>query len=510
MAEPRPGVVARAIDAIVEPFSPAAVLRRRMDRQHLAQFEAGGPANRTTTTKRSTASGDMALDIAGTTIRERARWLDENHDLAIGILDVLVDKVVGQGIAIEPLIKRRDGSPHLELNTYLEQLHRDWAKRPEATWQHDLGGMERMIALHLFRDGEVLEQLVSGGGRFINHGTIVPFTVELIEADFLPLDFNDLTRNIRQGIERDAWGRPVAYWLYKQHPSDRFAGGISLPEATQLKRVSADSILFQRMSRRISQQRGVSVFVSVISRLGDLKQYENWEGLAAQVAAALTLFITRQPESDCPAWLQEEMAATSKPHRAMGPAMILEGLPGEKAEVMQSNRPSNQLEPFRKANLKAAASGTGAGYSSISKSYDGTYSSQRQELVEQDGHYRALRAYFVSRCSRPIYERFILTAQLAGLLDRLLQDADPTTLFDAQFTGVPMPWVDPLKEIEAKEKELGLGITSRSQLIRERGGNPREIAAQINRDNEELPFPVLPAKQPAAPAPQRQENPTDG
>lgn len=36
----------------------------------------------------------------------------------------------------------------------------------------------------------------------------------------VPSDFNDPARNISQGVERNAWGRPAAYYVYKQHPGD--------------------------------------------------------------------------------------------------------------------------------------------------------------------------------------------------------------------------------------------------------------------------------------------------
>lgn len=496
----------RTIDALIEPFDPQAAIRRRNARAYLAQFEAGGQTNRLTNVKRSTASGDTLLDIAGRTPLERARWLDENHDVAIGVCDVLVDNVVGTGIQVEPQVKLRDGSPHVEMNKLLRELYEDFSKRPEVTWQHEMCDCERMLALHWFRDGEVMAQHVRGDAKAVNHGTRVPYSIELIESDFLPLDYNDLSKRIRQGIERDAWGRPVAFHLYKQHPQDRFGVGITsiMVDAASLKRVRADNIMFLRQSRRISQLRGISILASVIGRLGDVKQYEDFERAAAQVAAALTVFIGRSAESDCPEYID----ATKRPERQMSPGMVLEGLPGEKPEVLQSNRPSNLLEAFRKANLKAVASGVGAGYSSIAKSYEGNYSSQRQELVEQQQHYRALRKYFIGRVSRPVYENFVMTAQLAGLLDKLMAEVDPATLLDAQYTGTPAPWIDPLKEIQALKEELELGLKSRSQAIRERGGNPREVASQIEQDDASLPALKAPAPSPN-PAPVEPPNADD-
>lgn len=461
----------------------------------LGQYESGGPAQRTTTSKRSTVSGDTLLDMAGTTVRERARWLDENHDLAIGVIETLVDNIVGTGIMVEPQVKKKGGELHTEANQMLTQLHRNWARKPEVTWQHDLGSSERIAALHWLRDGEVLGQLITGDDKFIDHGTVVPFSVELIEADFLPLDFNDESKRIRQGIERNAWGRPIAFHFYKAHPYDNHTSANIILSASQLKRVLAANVVFLKNTRRISQLRGVSIFVSVINRLADLKQYEDFERVAAQVAAALTVFISRSIENDCPEWLTQDQKRA--PLRQIAPGMMMEGLPGEEPRVIQSNRPSNQIMEYRRSQLRAVSSGTGAGYSTISKDYAGSYSSQRQELVEQNRHYMSMRGQFIGRWSQPIYERFVASAQLKGLLDGFLKDADLLTLYDAGYMGPPMPWVDPLKEMQAIEKELEMRINSRSQIIRERGGLPDEVFKQIDKDEEQSPMPVK--EKPGAP-----------
>ena len=71
--------------------------------------------------------------------------------------------------------------------------------------------------------------------------------------------------------------------------------------------------------------------------------------------------------------------------------------------MVQSNRPSALLNDFRNAMLRAVASGTSSSFSSISKDYNGTYSAQRQELVEQSVHYAVLRDEFIEQFSRPVH-----------------------------------------------------------------------------------------------------------
>ncbi|WP_232462756.1 phage portal protein, partial [Pseudomonas fragi] len=70
-------------------------------------------------------------------------------------------------------------------------------------------------------------------------------------------------------------------------------------------------------------------------------------------------------------------------------------LPGEDMGMIESNRPNPFLEGFRNGQLKAVAAGTRGTYSSVARSYDGTYSAQRQELVEGQLGYDLLQHEFI-------------------------------------------------------------------------------------------------------------------
>ena len=121
----------------------------------------------------------------------------------------------------------------------------------------------------------------------------------------------------------------------------------------------------------------------------------------------------------------------------------------------------------------------GASYSSISRDYNGTYSALRQELVEQWVHYAVLTDDFVGQFSQPVYERMVEVAHLSGVL-RKPDDLMPGTETDCLFIGQSMPWIDPLKEANAWEKLCKAGFSSEVEVIRKRGGNPREMLEQID------------------------------
>jgi lambda family phage portal protein len=419
-------------------------------------------------------SADTATVRAGKSLREQARHLEQNHDLARGALNVLVASVVGPyGITIEPQPRTASGDIHDEFATAIRDLWRDWAQTPEVSWTHDWPSLQRMLCRSWIRDGEVLAQLILGAIPSLNHGTIVPFSVEAIEADHLAFDLNrNETPEITAGVERNAWGRTVAYHLYKQHPGDM----MRLPTGSDIKRVSADNVLHIKMVDRIRQARGVSVFGSVLLRLDDIKDYEESERIAAKVAASMAAFIKK----GAPDFYSADHSGEPRDLK-FRPGMIFDDLlPGEEIGLIDSKRPNAQLEPYRNGQLRAIAAGVGTSYSSLARDYNGTYSAQRQELVESWGNYAVLSAEFSHQFVQPVYQAFINVAVGAGLL-RVPRDVAEASINDATYLPPQMPWIDPAKEADAWETLERNGHASGPEIVRRRGQNPTDVLDQEAR-----------------------------
>jgi lambda family phage portal protein len=492
------------IDKAIEYLAPGAALRRAHARRVLAYYEAA-KADRLRKNRRETGSGNDAILRAGSSLRQQARHFEQNYDLALGVLNTLVNNVVGaNGIGVEPQPRRADGSIHIEFARELLDLWKDWSRNPEVTWMHDRPSMERMLARVWFRDGEVFGQTVEGVAPWIDHGTRVPLSIEMMEPDFVPMELHSVTPLIQQGIEINAWGRPVGYHVYKANPVE--SGPVS--GKGQTKRLPAGRMLHLATRHRIRQLRGVSIFASVLNRFDDLKDYEESERIAAKVAASMAAFIKK----GAPDMYDPGESAASQRQMKFRPGMVFDDLrPGEEIGVIDTNRPNPNLETYRSGQLKAVAAGTGPTYSSLAKTYDGTYSAQRQELVEGWMAYQTLSAEFISRISRPIYEKFVAMALLSGAVRRP-PDVIPETADDAIYIPPQMPWIDPLKEADAWAKQEDRAYISGPEIIRKRGGNPIDVLEQQSRWLQEkeargIPVDAGKATAPAVPpAPTSDDN----
>lgn len=462
------------VDRVVSWVSPGAGVKRAQARAILSYYEAAKP-DRLRKGRRATGSGNDEVLKAGASLRQIARHLEENYDLALGVLNTLVANVVGpNGIGVEPQPRKADGTIDDELARVILDLWKDWSRAPEVTKQHDWPSTQRLLARSWLRDGEVFSQMIAGMSPMLNHGTQVPFSIEMLEADYVPMEMSASAPSlITQGIELNAWGAPTGYHVHKTPPLE--SG--SLIAGRNTKRIPADRMLHIKNVHRIRQLRGVSVFASVLTRFDDLKDYEESERIAAKIAASMAAFIKKgAPEMYLP-----DDGNEGQRMMKFRPGMVFDDLrPGEEVGMIDTNRPNPNLETYRGGQLKAIAAGAGPTYSSIARSYDGTYSAQRQELVEGYAIYATLANEFIGRIVRPIYEQFIATAIASGKL-AIPQGVKLDTLDDATYMPPAMPWIDPKKEAEAWGMLEDRAYASGPEIIRKRGGNPIDVLEQQAR-----------------------------
>jgi lambda family phage portal protein len=467
-------MIKNPIDSLIAFFDPVKAVRRATARNVLAHYEAAKPS-RARKFARDQSSPNVLVSNNAIALRTQARHLERNHDISRGIIRAFVNNVVGaSGIGIEPQPRKPDGTIDTDYADKLRDAFKNWVKTPEVTHTYTFSQAQRVMCRTWLRDGEGFVQMLIGNVPTLDHGTRVPFSFEMFEADLVPMDKNDGDR-IRQGIERNAWGRKVAYHVYKKHPGD--FNGYSLTQDT--KRVPASNVLQVASLERMGQLRGISEFASIITRLEDVKDYEESERIAAKVAASLTAYVKRGSPDLYEGPAKDEQGNAVPREISLSPGTIIDDLAiGEEIGLIDSKRPNPNALTWRQGQLRAVASGVGASYSTISRAYDGTYSSQRQELVEQWVNYAILTDEFVGMFVQPIWEQFVLAAHLSGVVP-MPKGMTIDQANDCLFIGQSLPWIDPLKEAAAWNSLVRDGFASEVEVIRKRGQNPRDVLEQI-------------------------------
>lgn len=93
------------LDDVIGVFSPGWKAARLRSRAVIQAYEAV-KTTRTHKARRENRTADQLSQYGAVSLREQARYLDNNHDLVIGVFDKLEERVVGKnGIIVESHIR---------------------------------------------------------------------------------------------------------------------------------------------------------------------------------------------------------------------------------------------------------------------------------------------------------------------------------------------------------------------------------------------------------------------
>ena len=459
------------IDRAIGYFSPTAGLRRAHDRQLLNKYQAALPANPHTKKRNPRSTGNAnQLNQSARALRERARFMDENNPVVTAILDELVVNVVGaRGIMIEPQPLNFKGEVDVkfseEISAWLELFSLNQNIDAETTRSET----EQLCCRTWLRDGEVFGRAYMGHHSDVTYPTSTPYAIQPFEPDFIPSHINEPERGVYEGIQRNRLGQAQNYLIQKD------ALGFEFVE------VAAQYMSHLKYSRRLHQNRGVTILHSVLDLIADIDDYDQSERISAQIASRFAYFIKRD------AGIGEEAYQEKDVDTSLGYGNSFELAPGEDAGVIQSNRREVMSSTFRDSQLRLVSAGTGVNNSSVTRNYAGSYSSQRQELVDSFSRYGFLQRKFITGWTRPQHRQALTMAFLSGEL-KVPRKVDPKSVLNSIYQAPVIPWIDPKKEMDGIEKAIRMSLKSLSHTQRERNINPlstrREIQAERKSMNE--------------------------
>jgi lambda family phage portal protein len=414
-------------------------------------------------------SADAEIQPSLETLRNRARDLARNNDYVKRFLNLSKTNIVGhKGVSLQVRSKNTDGKMDKYANNIIEAAWIEFCKKNNCsvTGQLSMIDIEKIIVESVMRDGEILVRKIE---PWTNNSHL--FALQLIEADQLDINYTvNLSggRKIVMGVEKDKWGRPVAYHLLKNHPGDTLN---STYHRVERERVSADEIIHLFIPERVNQTRGVTWLASPAARIKMLDGYEEAELVASRTAASkMGFFIS--PDGDSFESDDEEDSGALISEAEPG---TFEQLPeGMDFKAWNPEHPNSAFEDFEKAILRGVASGLNISYVALANNLEGvSYSSIRSgELADRD-QWKVLQTWLVEHFCNEVYAdwlRMFLTSGVSNL---------PLMKFDKFNQPVWRPrgwqWVDPDKESKSAARDIGNNIKSMWSVAAEKGDDLEEI-----------------------------------
>src|SRR5690606_27580213 len=174
-----------------------------------------------------------------------------------------------------------------------------------------------------------------------------------------------------------------------------------------------------------------------------------------------------------------ELRAGGQRVESFEPGMIEYLEPGKDVKFAAPSA-SGGYADYMRVQLHAVAAGVGLTYELLTGDLSQVnYASIRAGLIEFRRRMEARQwQLLVAGLCRPVWQRFVTTAQAAGTL--------PAGSIQAEWTAPRFEAVDPLKDIQADVLAVRAGVMTLKEAIARQGYDPAQVLAEIAATNTEL------------------------
>lgn len=415
-------------------------------------------------------------------LRDRSRDMARNDHNAVKFLSLLVKNVLGSdGIKLQSkVMMQRGGKANKTVNDAIDAAWMDWGKRKNCTITTKFTWIQvqQLVLRTAAIDGELFIRKL----RRPNNPHL--FTLQFIDPDQVDFYFNGFLPNgnrVIMGVELNPDGAPVAYYVYNTPIGDTVG-----PQPRVRVRIDASEIEHIFLPKSLFQTRGVPWMVAAAYQMHMLKGYDEAELVAARLAACQMGFIQKaedpNPQFTGAGSGSQADSTGVQPFEAQGGTFV--GLaPGETIGMFKPEHPVSAFESFTTACVRNIAAGLDVAYMSLSGDLSqASYSSARVGLLDERDTYAMLQTWMIDSLSDPIYSAWLPNAWISSL------KAQNSQIFDFPPCWHPrsFPWVDPLKDVQARIMEIGAGLSTRTRVINEQGYDRTDTFQELAEEEAEI------------------------
>ena len=508
------------LDRAIAAVSPVRAVRRAAARTALEFVNSGYGNYGANLTKKSMRGwmyhgGSPKEDIEDNldVLRQRSRDAYMGIPTASAALKTMRTNVVAGGLMPSPQID----ADYLRLTNEQAEALQAQILREFALWADTpVCDADRVDNFYKLQQLAFLSYLMNGDAFALlpmkeQPGQPYSLRVRVIEADRVcsPDSYDRLVpcevkghrvHSIVQGVETDADGMVIAYWICNQHPLSSLSNQAGALEWTRVEAYGSSgrpNVLHVMNRERAGQRRGVPILAPVLEALKQLGRYTEAEITAAVISAMFTVFIesaTVQNGKPIGEALPPEQLIDAQDQGTieLGNGAIVALNPGETVEFAKPEHPNSGYDAFFNAMVKEIGAALEIPPEVLEKQFTQNFSSARGSLNEFWRTCGMQRDWFSDDFCQPVYEAWLAEAVARGRIKAPGFFGDPAirkAYADCKWNGPSRTAMNPSQEVEAAIKRVDAGFsTAEEETAQLTGGdynrNIRKRAIEAARKRE--------------------------
>jgi capsid protein len=393
----------------------------------------------------SAASGDRHMQNDRLALINQSRDFWRNNPIYKGMIDRAVSYIIGDGFKLQ--VK----TPSPAVNTKLEKLWKDFWIRPE---------------IRNLQTGKMLEKLLCREAILCGDCGVIKTNKAVLQA----VEAEQIAGKdkLLSGIEQNGYGTPTAFWVCRY-------GAFGKIDKRTARRIEARDFLYIANIDRPSSSRGVPAAQAAFPMLHRINDVCDSEAVAWQILSKLAVSVIREGGPEL-AYAQSGADPSASGNDTdlttrlteLDYALMFHGNPGETVQGIDRNIPGQNFPESLRMFLRLLGLPLGLPLELVLLDWTRSNYSQSRAVLEQ--------AYQTFLDWQDLHEGFLLSPvfewKLAQWTEQRLigQREIPYGWIRPTF-----PWIDQLKEAEAKGHMVDRSFMTHAQVCKSLGMDREEL-----------------------------------
>lgn len=411
----------------------------------------------------------------------RARDLAKNSAEIASYINIMVRNVIGApGFTLSATTYNDDGTPDRMANKIIENAWWDYGHSYEkfvsADEQMNEREFDEAILRCLLVDGEVfIRKIKDSKSKYGVRWKII----DALDVDTLyNVEYGKGAR-VCMGIKVDENLKPISYFIRKNRNLDYYTSG-------EREEVPASEIVHIYKRQFAEQIRGYTPLAPVLVKMASLSAYNDAELNAAILESFMMGMYEKTGNGDAYSQYDDGEIDNDGNIATELETNTFRFCPeGYSFKQIQSNHPHNGFSEFVKATMRSIASAIGISTNRLTSNFESAnFSSLKAAFLEDTNTYREMQMFLIEGWKDRQYLEWLKQFLLSDLSNLPFSKFSKFVMH--QFRGRSWETLEPIKDVQAIQLRLQLGITDPITEIEALGGDVDDTLDRIVLWREKL------------------------